>query len=316
MTHPVLVLRPPERRGRQVALSADLLLGDDDQVTVSALVGPATQAWVRAEGRRALGHLGVRLDRARQLLSRYVRLDGDWGKLGDVGALVFDVARNAAASGRLALPGDSAREAASAYLALAGRLGPDAQAQAEVELDAMRAAAAQGNQSAQYTQHLLDTAHYVSSGHSPSSSEALEMCRALDAVAGGCCSACDEEKKKRRSRDTDAVAGACCAACAGSVNVHYDAEEALLMPDETADRVAAVGADALGYRAYRKVAPVMSMHEAAARIYGIVGRGSNDAVAGFFSTHKSTSEPDDPCGPTMAYDWRTGRCKPWSAPRG
>lgn len=269
MTHPVLVLRPPERRGRQVALSADLLLGDDDQVTVSALVGPATQAWVRAEGKRALGHLGVRLDRAKSLLSRYVRLDGDWGKLGDVGALVFDVARNAAASPRLGAPGDHARHAASAYLALAGRLGPDAQAQAEADLDAMQSSAAQGDQGAQYVQYLIDTAHAVSSGSPPTSSEALEVCRALDRVAGGpCCEECAEAERR------DRVAGACCAACASAVKVHYDAEEALLMPDETADRVAAVGADALGYRAYRKVAPKMSMHEAAARIYGIVGQSN------------------------------------------
>lgn len=263
MTHPVLVLRPPERRGQQIALSADLLLGHDDQVTVSALVGPDTQAWVRQNGRKLLGD---RFERAKRLLGRYVRLDGDWGKLGDIGACVFDVARGAAASSRLTPPGDASREAASTYLALSGRLGPDAQAAAEQELEAMQAAAAQGNQAARYSRHLLDTAHAMSTGLAPDSAEALEMCRALDQSAPEpCCEEC-------AAAERDSVAGACCAACAAAVTVPYAAEDAVLMPDETADRVAGMGAAALGYRALRRVAPRLSMREAAAQIYGIVGQ--------------------------------------------
>src|SRR3990167_6502615 len=103
MPSPVLILHAPERRGKQIALSADLHIGDADMVTISALVGPETQAWVQKNGKKALQGLGVRLDCAKRLLGRYTKLEGDWSKFGSLGSLGFDVVRQAA--GMIGPPG-------------------------------------------------------------------------------------------------------------------------------------------------------------------------------------------------------------------
>lgn len=246
MTAPVLVLHAPTRRARTLMLSADVLL-DQDKITISAEVSPQTQAWLAGRGRRALDGLRGRLGAARSALGRYVKLEGDWSKAaGQLGLLGFDVAQRSA---QLLLANDDARRAASTHLALQGRLGPQAQAEAQRALSMLRWWAQNGDSEAYNYLWLCDAAASVASGSVPTSAADLETARGLDAVAGACCQACAHGMK--------------CEGEAPNLEVHYDIEEAVLLPEETPERLAGLGRAALGYRAYKKFAPILSVQQVA-----------------------------------------------------